>query len=171
MCVCVYVKALLQVHAWVMNKILAHHNQVPLMHSLQTRRNKQIKMKWTWKKMAKKKWEWAREGRRGGGREGVFRIVIGAVEVISVLKSSRCEPAPEKENESERNQERGRSIYLNVPFQMISRLPSHSEIIWFESGKWIFAIRRLGQRDRRLQQKRGRVVLVKETFRVWGVRW
>lgn len=67
--------------------------------------------------MAKKKKK-ARVSKRGqeGRREGVFRIVIGAVEVISVLKSSRCEPAPEKENESERNQERGRGIYLNVPF-------------------------------------------------------
>lgn len=38
-------------------------------------------------------------------REGVFRIVIGAVEVISDLKSSRCGPAPEKEKEAERRRE------------------------------------------------------------------
>lgn len=99
-------------------------------------------MKWTWKKMAKKKSESEHEraGGEEGGREGVFRIVIGAVEVISVLKSSRCELAPEKKKESERNRERERSIYLNVPFQMVSRLPSHSEIIWSKSGKWIFAL-------------------------------
>lgn len=44
-------------------------------------------------------------------KEGTFRIVIGATEVISVLKSSRCGPAPEKEKRSvemERIQERGR---------------------------------------------------------------
>lgn len=44
-------------------------------------------------------------------KEGTFRIVIGAREVISVLKSSRCGPAPEKEKrgvEMERIQEKGR---------------------------------------------------------------
>lgn len=44
-------------------------------------------------------------------KEGIFRIVIGAREVISDLKSSRCGPAPEKEKrgvEMERIQERGR---------------------------------------------------------------
>lgn len=44
-------------------------------------------------------------------KEGTFRIVIGAREVISDLKSSRCGPAPEKEKrgvEMERIQERGR---------------------------------------------------------------
>lgn len=49
------------------------------------------------------------EQERAGGkeerREGVFRIVIGAVEVISDLKSSRCEPAHEKEKEQERRRE------------------------------------------------------------------
>ena len=41
-----------------------------------------------------------REQEKVGGeerREGIFRIVIGAREVISDLKSSRCGPAPAKE--------------------------------------------------------------------------
>lgn len=42
--------------------------------------------------------ERGQEERREGGS---FRIVIGAVEVISDLKSSRCGPASEKERESE----------------------------------------------------------------------
>lgn len=44
-------------------------------------------------------------------KEGTFRIVIGAREVVSDLKSSRCGPTPEKEKrgvEMERIQERGR---------------------------------------------------------------
>lgn len=45
------------------------------------------------------------EERKEGGREGVFRIVIGAVEVISDLKSSRCGPAPEKGREAESRRE------------------------------------------------------------------
>lgn len=48
-------------------------------------------------------------------KEGTFRIVIGAREVISDLKSSRCGPTPEKEkkrrgdgeNSRERERERG----------------------------------------------------------------
>lgn len=36
-----------------------------------------------------------------GGREGTFSIVIGAKEVISDLKSSRCGQASEKEKERE----------------------------------------------------------------------
>lgn len=36
-----------------------------------------------------------------GGREGTFSIVIGAREVISDLKSSRCGQASEKEKERE----------------------------------------------------------------------
>lgn len=63
---------------------------------------------------------------REGGRKGVFRIVIGAVEVITKLKSSRCGPAPEKELQKHRNQEGGRSMYRTVPFHMIRSLPSSS---------------------------------------------
>lgn len=37
------------------------------------------------------------ERKEGGRKEGTFRNVIGAREVISDLKSSRCGPAPEKE--------------------------------------------------------------------------
>lgn len=50
---------------------------------------------------AKSESEQERAGGEEGGREGVFRIVIGAVEVISDLKSSRCGPAPEKGREAE----------------------------------------------------------------------
>lgn len=64
-----------------------------------------------------------------GQEGGSLRIVIGAVEVISGLKSSRCGPAPEKRKESEkreRNQEGG-SIYQAVPFHLISSLFSQSK--------------------------------------------
>lgn len=73
---------------------------------------------------AKSESEQERAGGEEGGREGVFRIVIGAVEVISDLKSSRCGPAPEKGREAERNQEGGRSINQTLPFRMISSLHS-----------------------------------------------
>lgn len=50
-------------------------------------------------------------GGKEGRKEGTFRTVIGAREVISDLKSSRCGPGPEKEKkggvEMERIQERG----------------------------------------------------------------
>ena len=52
-----------------------------------------------------KRRERARKGRKRGGKEGVFRIVIGAVEVISDLKSSRCGPGPEKRKELEKRRE------------------------------------------------------------------
>lgn len=54
---------------------------------------------------AKSESEQERAGGEEGGREGVFRIVIGAVEVISDLKSSRCGPAPEKGREAESRRE------------------------------------------------------------------
>lgn len=99
------------------------------MHSLQTRRNKQIKMKWTWKQWQKKRERGREPGARlsmrgqaekKGGRKGVFSFVIGAVEVISDLKSSRCGSAPEKEKESERLREVQKSsereeFYQTVP--------------------------------------------------------
>ena len=63
-------------------------------------------MKWTYTQQQREREE-KREGERvprvrvskrgqEERKEGVFRIVIGAVEVISDLKSSRCGPASEK---------------------------------------------------------------------------
>lgn len=66
-----------------------------------------------------------------GGRKGVFRIVIGAVEVITNLKSSRCGPAPENKKKSKKLSKIKRENKVCIRLC----LSTWSEV-WFGSGIW-----------------------------------
>lgn len=67
-------------------------------------------------------------------KEGTFRIVIGAREVISDLKSSRCEPAPEKEKEAWRWRDFKREREKEGDLTRTGLLPLQSSVFTSETS-------------------------------------
>lgn len=143
-----------------MNKILAYHERAPLMHSLQTRRNKQIKTEWTqmqrrrgraggWGGRSQKR---AAEGRRKRGRREFSELLLEPEKSFLLLKSSRCGLVPEKEKQAGRwrqiNWEAGGRGFIKPwpSARIVISLPSTSKISRLWGVNWALVEQRLGER-------------------------